>query len=277
MDAPFVSWHWCREHHDAIVFADVRWHLDRRGYQEYAEGHIPGAAFIDLDRELAGEGAPTDGRHPLPTPEAFARAMANAGIDGTKTVVAYDSIGGGAAARLVWLLRQIDINAAILDGGLSDVDVELETGWPHISPTTFPVRPWPKSAFANTSQTLQASQTREVVLIDARPRARFRGEVAGPDKRRGHIPSAQNLPIETHVTPTGHLLPQAALRERFAAAGVDGTRPVISYCGSGVTGCHNLLVMEYLGLPAGRLYPASFSGWAADERMPVETAQSAAS
>lgn len=270
MNPPFVSWRWCREHLDDITFADVRWYLDRKGYDDYARGHIPGAPFIDLDRDLAGEGAPTDGRHPLPTAQAFARAMSKAGIDGEKTVVAYDSIGGGAAARLVWLLRTIGVDAAILDGGLSDVDVELETGWPQIQPATFAVRPWPKSAFANTAQTLRASQSEAEVLIDARPAARYRGEVAGPDARRGHIPSAHSLPIGEHVTETGHLLPKAELQQRFAAAAVDGSKPVISYCGSGVTGCHNLLVMEYLGLPAGRLYPASFSGWAADARMPIE-------
>ncbi|OKL53429.1 hypothetical protein BSZ39_09570 [Bowdeniella nasicola] len=274
MISPFVSWQWCRENFSSLDFADVRWHLDRGGDEEYAAGHVPGAAFIDLDHDLSEAGAPTDGRHPLPSPEHFARALSKAGIDGSRPVIAYDSEGGIFAARLVWMLRTIGVESALLDGGLSDVDIELATGHSTREPVTFEPRDWPASAIATVDDVLAATQDPDTILIDARPTPRYRGE-DDVDARAGHIPSAKSVPCRAHVTDSGHLRDASELREAFASAGIDSeeSTSVVSYCGSGVTGCHNILVMEQLGLPAPRLYPGSFSAWTADDSLPIEVGQ----
>lgn len=272
---PFVTWAWCRDNVDSLTFADVRWHLDKKGYEGYASGHIPGAVFLDLDKDLAGHGAPTDGRHPLPTPEHFARALSKVGIDGSKPVIAYDSEGGIFAARLVWMLRTLGFEAAVLDGGLADVDVELETGWPTHGPAHFAPRPWPGDAIVSTQQVLAAAKDDATILIDARPTSRFEGD-DDVDARAGHIPSAASVPCRDHVSESGHLKDDDELRATFARAGItaESPAPVVSYCGSGVTGCHNILVMEHLGLGTPKLYPGSFSAWSADERLPVEVGPS---
>ncbi|MDO5701393.1 MAG: sulfurtransferase [Bowdeniella nasicola] len=262
---PFVTWKWCEGRE--VQLADVRWHLDRSGYADYAAGHLPGAVFLDLDRDLASEGAPTSGRHPLPTPEAFAKALGRVGIDGSRPVVAYDSSGGIFAARLVWMLRIIGYEAALLTGPLPDI--ELEVGWPQITPVRVEPRPWPADATVGTMQVLEAIRNRSAVLIDARPRERFRGDVDDLDARPGHLPGAHAIPCRENIEEDGALRP--GIGDTFRAAGIDEDTPVISYCGSGVTACHNLLVLEHLGLGSARLFAASFSGWAADERLPVAT------
>src|SRR5919197_3734512 len=128
MIGPVVDVAWLREHLDRVVLADVRWYLDGRpGRAEYDRGHLPGAVFVDLDRVLAAEGTPAAGRHPLPEPDAFARGMSELGIGDRDTVVAYDDAGGVVAARLVWMLRAIGRDAALLDGGIGAWDGPLET------------------------------------------------------------------------------------------------------------------------------------------------------
>ena len=246
-----------------VVLADVRWYLDgRSGRAAYDAGHLPGAVFVDLDRWLAGPASPAEGRHPLPAPEVFAEGMSSLGIGAHDPVVAYDDAGGVVAARLVWLLRAIGCDAGLLDGGLQAYDGPLERRPPVRPRAVFPVRPWPAELLADLADVTAPG----AVVLDARDRERYRGEVEPVDPRAGHVPGARNVPCRENLDESGRLLPAEVLRERFAAAGVEPGRPVVSYCGSGVTACHNLLALELAGLGRGRLYPGSWSQYAATDR-----------
>ncbi|GAA2573646.1 sulfurtransferase [Winogradskya consettensis] len=260
---PVVDLQWVRERGDRVVLADVRWYLDgRSGREAYVKGHLPGAVFIDLDRWLAAHGSPAEGRHPLPDPAVFAQGMAAAGIGDQDTVIAYDDAGGVIAARLVWMLRVTGHDAALLDGGLSAYKGSLVTGPPTRSPADFAPRPWPQERIA----TLEEAAAGPGVVLDARDGARFRGEVEPVDPRPGHIPGARNLACRENLDGSGRFLPVERLRERFAEVGVEKGSDVISYCGSGVTACHNLIALEHAGLGAGRLYPGSWSQYSATDR-----------
>jgi thiosulfate/3-mercaptopyruvate sulfurtransferase len=257
---PFVDAAWLADRRGDVVLADVRWYLDgRSGRAEFEAGHLPGAVFVDLDAHLASPPSPEAGRHPLPDPEVFARGMGEAGIADDSTVIAYDDAGGVVAARLVWLLRAVRVDAALLDGGL---DGPLEAGPSTPAPARFTPRPWPAERLARIDE-LETS-----VLLDARDRNRYAGEFEPVDPRPGHIPGARNFPARETIA-DGRLKPADALRAQLAEIGVDEESEVVASCGSGVNACHTLLVLEALGLPPGRLYPGSYSQWSHSDR-PVE-------
>jgi thiosulfate/3-mercaptopyruvate sulfurtransferase len=268
MVPPIVDANWLHEHRDGVVVADVRWYLDDRdGRAAYDSGHVPGAVFVDLDADLAAPGSPAAGRHPLPDPDDFAAAMMRLGIGDDDAVVAYDDQGGIMAARLVWMLRAIGHDAALLDGGIGAYDGPLETAAPVPDAKRFTPRPWPADRVASIDDAADAAN----VVLDARQRERYLGEPSPLDPRAGHIPGARSLPARENLDAEGRFLPVEALRGKLAAAGVDGRAPVVSSCGSGVTACHNLLVIEHAGLPPGRLYPGSWSQWSSDPARPAET------
>jgi thiosulfate/3-mercaptopyruvate sulfurtransferase len=256
-----------------VVLADVRWYLDgRSGRAAYDAGHLPGAVFVDVDRDLAaphGPGPSTAGRHPLPDPAAFATAMGALGIGDDDVVVAYDDGGGVIAARLVWMLRATGRPAALLDGGLRPDD-ELSTEPTRRPPAAFSPRPWPAGRIAG----LEDAVDRRNLVLDARNRDRYRGEIEPVDPRPGHIPGSQNLPARENLSADGFVLPVAELRARFAAvglAGPDAGARMVSSCGSGVTACHTLLLLEHAGLGEGRLYPGSWSAYSSDPDLPAAT------
>lgn len=259
---PFVDAAWLNAHPHAVL-ADVRSSTDGRSARaEYDAGHLPDAVFVDLDRYLAGPPSPQQGRHPLPSPEVLAAGLGRAGLDDDDVVVAYDDAGGVMAARLVWLLRALGQEAALLDGGLTAWEgavEQLEQRRPAVVRTP---RPWPQQLLAD----LDEATSDGVVLLDARPRERFRGDSDPIDVRAGHVPGARNLPCREHVDDRGRLLPDDELRARLEAAGVVPGADVVSSCGSGVTACHTLLVMEHLDLPPARLWPGSWSQYAHTDR-----------
>jgi thiosulfate/3-mercaptopyruvate sulfurtransferase len=275
---PFVSVEWLREHRAEVVLADCRWYLDgRSGRAAYDAGHIPGAVFVDLDTALTRHADPAAaGRHPLAEPAHFAAAMGALGIGDDDTVVAYDDAGGVIAARLVWMLRVTGHEAALLDGGLGAWDGELATAPAVRPPVDFSAREWPAESLATIDQVAAASQVATApgdatgpVLIDARPLDRFLGGPDEVDPRAGHIPGARSVPCRENVDADGRVLPAADLRARF---GVEDSSQVISYCGSGVTACHNLLALEQAGLGrGGRLFPGSWSQWSRDPARAAET------
>lgn len=269
MIAPFVDVVWLTAHRTAVVVADVRWYLDgRSGREAYLAGHVPGAVLVDVDAVLAGPGSPAVGRHPLPPPDVFAAGLAALGIGDDTTVVAYDDDQGVIAARLVWLLRVTGHSAALLDGGLAAWTGPLEvgavpaTGADTRAADRFTARPWPVARLVSIDEV--ATTTANV--LDARDPARYHGEIEPVDPRPGHIPGARNVPARANTDATGRLLPAQVLLEVLGDVGTD----VISSCGSGVTACHTLLVLEQLGLGPGRLYPGSWSQWSADESRPAE-------
>lgn len=250
-----------------LVVADVRWYLDGRpGRAAYDAGHLPGAVFVDLETCLAGAGSPEAGRHPLPDPAVFAGAMGGLGIGEGTAVVAYDDQGGVVASRLVWMLRALGHEAALLDGGLGAYDGSLETASPTPSPGLFAVRAWPAERLVGLEEVARTTG----VLVDARSPDRYRGEIEPVDARAGHIPGARNLWCADNLAETGRFLPVEHLRRHFEAAGITEESEVVAYCGSGVSACHDLLALELAGLGPGRLYPGSFSQYAASDQ-PVAT------
>jgi thiosulfate/3-mercaptopyruvate sulfurtransferase len=255
---------------EGAVVADVRSYLDGRvGRDAYDAGHIPGAVFVDLDEALAAHTDPaTGGRHPLPTPEHFAFELANVGIGDDDVVVAYDDAGGVMAARLVWMLRATGHQAALLDGGIQAWNGPLEAEAPRRDPAGFTARPWPAERLASIDE---AADTTAHVVIDARQRDRFHGAPDELDPRFGHIPGARSLPCRENLDADGRFLSKDDLRAKFAEVGITGEEPVISYCGSGVTACHNLLALEHAGLGTGRLFEGSWSLWSRDPDRPLET------
>jgi thiosulfate/3-mercaptopyruvate sulfurtransferase len=263
--APVVDFEWLARRRDEVVLADVRYYLDgRSGRAAYDAGHLPGAVYIELEDWLAGRATPQDGRHPLPRPETFAAGMSQAGIGDDTTVIAYDDAGGTVAARLVWMLRALGHDAALLDGGLLAYDGPLVTDAPQITQASFTSAPWPAERLATADDAADAAN----VVIDARQRERFRGETEPVDPRAGHVPGARSVPCRENVDERGRFLPVEQLREKL---GVPAGAPVVSYCGSGVTACHNLLALEHAGLGAGRLYPGSWSQWSHDATRPAAT------
>lgn len=267
MIAPFVCLDWLADHAAEVVLTDVRWYLDgRSGADAFAAGHLPSARFVHLETWLSGPGSPERGRHPLPDPEVFAEGMRRLGVGDADTVVAYDDAGGVIAARLVWMLRVTGHDAAVLDGGLGAFTGPLEqgAGAPPTVPGDFTSRPWPAHLLADLAdlRDLREPGARDRttrVLIDARDADRYRGDHEPLDPRAGHIPGARSLPCRANLGPDGGMVAPAELRRRFERLGVRKGSEVISYCGSGVTACHNLLAMEYAGFEPGRLFPGSWS------------------
>lgn len=265
MIPPVVDASWLAEHPKAVL-ADVRWYLDgRSGLDAYLGGHLPGAVWVDLNSVLASAPTTADGRHPLPSPDAFAAGLGAVGIGDRTPVVAYDDAAGSVAGRLVWLLRLLGHDAALLDGGLNAWSGDLATGPTAAEPAEFTPRDWPTEALASIDEAATAEW-----VLDARAPERYRGETEPVDARAGHIPGARSASFGDNLAPDKRFRTPEELRERFAALGIGDATAVVSYCGSGVTACHNLIAMEYAGLGRGRLYPGSWSHYAGTDR-PVAT------
>jgi thiosulfate/3-mercaptopyruvate sulfurtransferase len=254
-----------------LRLADVRWYVGEpgRGRREYDEGHLPGAVFVDLDRDLAGPGGP--GRHPLPDPVAFTARMGELGIGPDNFVVAYDDSLGTVAARLWWMLDNLGHErVALLDGGpkawraagmpLSMDRVTLPAAVP-----LAPAHTW--SGVIDRPALIE--RLREVALLDARAPERYRGETEPVDPRPGHIPSAINAPARISLDSDGRFLRPAELAERLGRV-APPERPVVVSCGSGVTACHTAFAFRLADLPDPILYPGSFSDWSRTD-LPVAT------
>ena len=261
MIATIVDITWLRAHQEAVI-VDVRWSMSGSGYDSYRQGHIPRAVFVDLDTQLASPPTPEGGRHPLPTPVDFAQAMSELGITNKSIVVGYDDAGGFSAGRLVWLLRSIGVDAALLNGGLAGWDGELSSEIPQIEPSEFEPVEWPDDLLATADDALSAP-----ITLDARAAERYRGEIEPTDAEPGHIPGALSAPLWGNFADDGHhFLPAERLYERFVTLGVTDATQVVAYCGSGVSTCHNLIAMEAAGLGRGRLYCGSWSAYSASGR-----------
>ncbi|MRG95230.1 sulfurtransferase [Polyangium spumosum] len=274
-----VDWLAARVSDPRVVVVDVRWYLSgKRGVDAYDAGHIPGASFVDLDRELAGDHARGPGRHPLPAPDDFAALHARLGVTEDSIVVAYDDAGGAIAARMWWLLRYFGFRGGrVLDGGIGAwiaAGHPLDTGRPRraVAPTPA-LRPGsaPVVGKADVAR-LAALGPEAAVLLDARARERYEGRVEPIDARAGHVPGARSAPfVENLVAPGGAFLPREALEARYRALGALDAESVVCYCGSGVTACHALLALVLLGREDVALYEGSWSDWSRDATLPIET------
>ena len=253
-----------------LVVVDCRWYLvePEKGRQEYLAGHIPGAVYASLDTDLAGTGGP--GRHPLPTPESFAATCERFGIDGSTTVVGYDDAGGGIAARLWWMLtNQGHRKSYVLDGGIQAWVASggsLSPAIPESRTGDFTARPWRGVVERDGVRNRQARR----IVIDARARERYRGDEEPVDPVAGHIPGAVSMPLTENLAEDLTFLPPEDLAKRFSSVGIDDAQDVISHCGSGVTGCHNILAMTIAGFGTADLYVGSWSDWSTSG-LPVAT------
>jgi thiosulfate/3-mercaptopyruvate sulfurtransferase len=236
------------------------------GERAYAAGHMSGAHYLHLDRDLSGEKTGRNGRHPLPDRGAFAARMRALGLSKNTQVVAYDAQGGMYAARLWWMLRWIGHEAAaVLDGGPQGA---MTAEVPLTQAGDFELgKSLVKTMLADALQ----QQLGNVRLIDARAPERFRGEVEPLDKQAGHIPGAHNRLFKTNLSDKGAFFkPADVLRAEFETLLAPfSPQAVVHQCGSGVTACHNLLAMEYAGLPGSALYAGSWSEWSSDPVRPV--------
>lgn len=270
LPTPTVPPPWLIAHLDdrELRVLDVRWSL--AGGAEvaaYRAGHIPGATFLDLDRVLAAPPGPR-GRHPLPDPEEFGRAIRAAGVSSGSQVVVYDQVTG-AAARAWWLLRACGLErVAVLDGGLGAylaAGGALSRQVP--KPPPGDLRP---SGFSGQvpADLIPHLQEQGYLVLDARSADRYRGVPNPLDPRPGHLPGAKSLPW-TELFPGGFRLEGDVVRSRLRELGHTG-QPIIAYCGSGVTACALLLALEGAQVGDVHLYPGSWSEWAADPSRPVE-------
>jgi thiosulfate/3-mercaptopyruvate sulfurtransferase len=259
------------------VVVDCRFTLTdpSAGRAAYDRGHIPGARYADLDRDLARRPGPSEGRHPLPDPDAFARTLGRWGVDNRSTVVAYDEASGAIAARLWWMLGWLGHERRlVLDGGFAAwqaAGLAVEAHEPRARPATFAPQRIHHEAVVATNG-VAAAQGSGALLVDARAPARYRGEQEPIDPVAGHVPGAVNRPHSENVGSDGRFRDAAQLRRDLAKL-IEG-RPsgeVVAMCGSGVTACHLLLAMAVAGLDVGRLYAGSWSEWIRDPARPIRT------
>jgi thiosulfate/3-mercaptopyruvate sulfurtransferase len=269
----------------STLVVDTRWYLGKpgEGRAAYRAGHIPGAIHLDLDADLAdlaGYGAP--GRHPLPSPRAFAARMTSVGIGDETFVVAYDDVGGWVAARFWWMLDNLGHRGgvAVLDGGWEAWVAAGQAVSTEVAATAAPVAPAaPVAAAVPSAAALHladrwtgvisrdevAARLGDLTLLDARAAERYRGETEPIDPVAGHIPTALSAPWDGNLGSDGRFLPAADLRRRFqdlATSGPAGAgAEVVTYCGSGTSALHHALAMRIAGLADPTLYVGSYSDW----------------
>ncbi|WP_175716762.1 sulfurtransferase [Burkholderia anthina] len=261
----------------SVAVFDCRFDLvdPNAGEAAYAAGHIAGAQYLHLDRDLSGRKTGSNGRHPLPTRDALAALLASRGVKQGQQVVAYDAQGGAYAARLWWLLRWLGHDSvAVLDGGLQAWEAAgepLTTDVPHPAAGDFRTGA-PLESTVDAAAVLANVTSPARVVIDARAPDRYRGENETIDRVGGHIPGARNRFFKDNLNADGRFKTGHELRETFTTL-LAGAEPnnVILQCGSGVTACHNALALEIAGLHGASLYPGSWSEWSADPSRPVAT------
>jgi thiosulfate/3-mercaptopyruvate sulfurtransferase len=242
------------------------------GEQQYREGHIPGALFAHLERDLSGRKTGKNGRHPLPDPQDFEKWLEKTGLTPSDQAVCYDAGNGSMAARLWWMLRWIGHDkVAVLDGGFAKWTKEgrpVTIDVPLFTPLNYPIKP--RADLAVDVRTVGKNLGKSL-LVDARAPARYRGEQEPIDPVAGRIPGAKNRFNSDNLSAHGTFKAPGELKLEFESV-LEGRPPsdVIHYCGSGVSACHNVLAMEIAGLKGGKLYAGSWSEWSADPARPRE-------
>ncbi|GGY09972.1 sulfurtransferase [Paludibacterium paludis] len=276
MTIPLIDVETLNVNAERVIF-DCRFKLEDPGWGERAwrEGHIPGARYLSLDRDLSGKPDGRNGRHPLPLPAQLAERLGAAGVGADTEVVVYDDMDGRYAARAWVLLRWLGHDRAVLlDGGLPAwiaAGGRLETETPECEPTIFPIRA-SRLAMVTANDVETNLSDRTFVVIDARSPARYAGEGETLDPVGGHIPGALNRYLADNTTTGQRFKPPGMLAAEWRALiGERDPASVVHQCGSGVTACHNLLAMECAGLAGSRLYPGSWSEWCSDSARPVAT------
>ncbi|MEL6319727.1 MAG: sulfurtransferase [Cyanobacteria bacterium J06626_14] len=264
---PLVSCSWLAQHLDDpnLVIVDCRFSLSEPelGHRQYAEGHIPGAVYLDLNRDLSSPVQVHGGRHPLPDTHQIADKLSSIGITSGQTyVVAYDDSRFAFASRMWWLLRYLGHHpVAVLDGGFQ--------GWKDAGHPTSLVIPTSQDGHVvpmvrspmvvNRDDILSREASPELCIVDSRSGERYRGEYEPIDPVAGHIPGAVNFFWKEVTTEQGVAYSLNQQRSRWQS--LKDAQEIIVYCGSGVTACVNLLSLELAGITTGKLYAGSWSDW----------------
>ena len=256
-----------------LVIIDTRFDLQNPagGRQDYEAGHVPGAVYMDLDKDLSAPPGEHGGRHPLPDMQRFANTLERAGVSNSSFVVVYDDSSGVFAGRLWWMLRYSGHDAVrVLDGGLgawraAGYETSAEVSAVEEGVFTLDLRPEMVADMREVREKLEDPNT---LLVDARGAERYRGDTEPMDKRAGHIPGALSLPFAGNLQ-EGRFKDAGALKERFEDLGE--AEEIIVYCGSGVSAAHDLLAMDEAGLKNTRLYVGSWSDWSSYDDLPVAT------
>lgn len=259
-----------------VRIIDCRFELSRpeRGLAEYQTGHIPGAIFFDLDKDLSGPKQTHGGRHPLPDMDEFMQKLGQAGIDRTVKVVAYDDQGGMVASRLWWMLKYLGHQEVyVLDGGYTQWK---EKGYP-VSQEIPAVERRFFTSDSNRDMAVSMQEVKEklansrTVIVDSREERRYRGLEEPIDPVAGHIPGAVNFFWKDNVTEAGAWKTVEEQKARFAE--IDPAKEVVVYCGSGVSACPNVLTLMALGYSNVKLYLGSWSDWCSYSDNPIAPKQ----
>ena len=256
-----------------VLLCDCRFDLanPEAGRKAYEESHMLGAIYVDLDQDLSGPKTGNNGRHPLPSPEAWAQTKTRLGINPNTLVVAYDKQGSVYASRLWWMLKATGhANVRVLDGGLDAWNGPMGTVPRKPTPTPHPLSPMPYFGLVLVDEVVSNVSSKKNIVIDARSNDRFHGENETLDPIGGHIPGAINHFFKDNLSSTAFKTPEQLYKEFLELLGPIKASEVIHSCGSGVSACHNLLAMETAGLKGSRLYVGSWSEWCSNPDRPVE-------
>ena len=276
---PLVTTDWLAGELDkpGLVIFDATKYLpneDKDGKAEFLKGHIPGARYFDID-EVADQD--TDLPHMVPTPGRFAKLMAAMGVGNASRIVFYDQKGLASAARGWWLMGLYGHDqAAVLDGGLPKWTREGRPVRSGAVPAPAPAAFLPEfraTRLRGVGDVMRNVASQSELVLDARAAGRFTGATPEPraGMRSGHIPGSENVPYTDLLNADGTFRPVTDIKARFAKAGVDGSLPVVTSCGSGVTACILTLGLRLAGLPEGAVYDGSWTEWGGRSDTPVET------
>jgi len=256
-----------------VLLCDCRFDLTNpeAGRKAYEESHMLGAIYVDLDQDLSGPKTGSNGRHPLPSPEAWAQTKTRLGISANTLVVAYDKQGSVYASRLWWMLKATGhAHVRVLDGGLDAWNGPMGSVPRQPTPSSHPQSPMPYFGLALVDELISNIASKKNIVLDARSNDRFHGENETIDPIGGHIPGAINHFFKNNLSATSFKAPKQLYQQYLELLGTTKASEVIHSCGSGVSACHNLLAMEAAGLKGSRLYVGSWSEWCSDPDRPIE-------
>ncbi len=248
---------------DEVTVVDVRFHLHQSylGKGLYDKAHLPGAFFLDIDKDLSGKVGQHGGNHPLPNIDRLASKLGSIGIHPDRKVAIYDDTGGMFAARAWWLLNYIGHKESmILEGGYQawiDLGYRVTDEVPQIEPVVFTAETTPNEVV--TMEEVKKRDPMKSVLIDSRAFARYIGEEEPLYKKAGHIPGARNYFWQDVLTDENKWKDETMLQEQFKA--LNDAEEIIVSCGSGVSACPNIIALKRAGFTNVKLYPGSFSDW----------------
>jgi len=269
-----VKWLLARLYESDVVIVDCRFQLGKpeSGREAYEESHIPGAVYLDLEKDLSAPVGEHGGRHPLPDAAELTAKLGKVGISNDTRVVAYDDQGGAMASRLWWLMKYLGHeNVFVMDGGFTawkNAGCPVSAEQKVLIPARF-VATVQHNLLGEVDEVRESLGTGRYVLVDSREAPRYRGEAEPIDRVAGHIPGARNLFWAEGRQADGTWKSAEEQRERFADAGLSQDDEIVVYCGSGVTATPNVLALGEAGFIRVKLYAGSWSDWISYSENPI--------